>query len=62
MDCPRCQGLMRPTELSDPVSGETLIGVRCLLCGEILDTVIEANRKCPTQPVTNRARLPIVSC
>jgi len=48
--------------MKDAVSGESVTGSRCLLCGEVLDPVIEANRKCRPEPVVNRARLPVVSC
>ena len=48
--------------MKDAVSGESVSGCQCLLCGEVIDSVIEANRKGHLEPMPNRARLPIGSC
>lgn len=59
MHCPRCQGLMVATSLEDwagSASRDRLIGWNCLLCGEVLDPGIAANRKQRHEPVRNRAR------
>jgi hypothetical protein len=61
--CTRCRGLMVPVRLEETAgatSGSFLTGWRCLQCGEVLDPVIEANRKSKTQPSQSRKpRLPI---
>lgn len=60
MSCLRCHGLMVPTRLEEAVgttSGESLSGWKCLMCGEVIDSVIEANRKGHQGPTPNRARL-----
>jgi hypothetical protein len=49
-------------KIDDPVSGECGSASRCLLCGEVLDAIIRANRKRHDEPTPSRARLPIVSC
>ena len=61
MNCLRCHGLMVPTRLEEAVgatSGESFSGWKCLLCGEVIDSVIAANRKHHQEPKRNRARLP----
>ena len=60
MDCPRCHGLMVPTwleETADAISGESFSGWKCLLCGEVIDSVIAANRQGHQEPMPHRARL-----
>ena len=61
VSCPRCHGMMVTITLED-VNGtkrrEPLLGWRCLLCGEVLDSGIQDNRKAHQHPVKNRARLP----
>ena len=52
---------MVPTRLEEAVgaaSGESISGWKCLLCGEVIDSVITANRKSYQEPVPSRARLP----
>ncbi len=61
MNCLRCHGLMVPTRLEEAVgatSGESISGWKCLLCGEVIDSVIAANRKGHQEPMPSRARLP----
>jgi hypothetical protein len=61
MNCLRCQGLMVPTRLEEATgaaSGESLSGWKCLLCGEVIDSVISANRTGHLEPRPNHARLP----
>jgi len=61
MSCLRCHGLMVPTRLEEAAgvtSGGSLSGWKCLLCGEVIDSVIAANRKHPQEPKRHRARLP----
>ncbi len=57
MTCPRCQGLMASIALDDQESsplGEPILGWRCLLCGEIIDETIVANRKRVWKPEHRR--------
>jgi len=52
---------MVPTRLEEAVgatSGESICGWKCLLCGEVIDSVIAANRKGKQEPMSSRARLP----
>jgi len=52
---------MVPTRLEEAVgatSGESIFGWKCLLCGEVIDSVIAANRKGHQDPMASRARLP----
>lgn len=58
MDCPRCQGLMIMIRMNELAGSGTVVGWRCLLCGEALDPGIQANRAGHCQPVRSRARLP----
>ena len=61
MNCLRCQGLMVSTRLEEATgatSGESLSGWKCLLCGEVIDSVIAANRIGHLEPKPNHARLP----
>ncbi len=59
MPCRRCHGLMVPITLKD-VGGSSLgvAGRQCLLCGDIVDAGITANRKSHRDPSKHRARLP----
>lgn len=48
MECLRCNGQMREERFFDWLDDTgkfNFLGWRCLSCGEILDTVILANRK-----------------
>jgi hypothetical protein len=61
MKCLRCQGLMLSIGLEDSgntTNRESFIGWQCLLCGEVIDPGIAANRKAHSEPVKNRARPP----
>jgi hypothetical protein len=61
MNCLRCQGLMTIVRLEDAGSStscEAFSGWRCLLCGEVLEPGITANRKVCRQPKRNLARPP----
>ena len=47
MICSRCQGFMWPSELRDEAGGRIFDGspaFRCVLCGDLIDSVILANR------------------
>jgi len=58
MTCPRCQGLMVSIPLEDrecSAPGELILGWRCLLCGELVDETIVANRKSVREPERHRA-------
>jgi hypothetical protein len=61
MNCLRCHGLMVPTRLEEAAgatSGESISGWKCLLCGEVIDSVIATNRKSHEEPRSSRPRLP----
>ena len=46
MNCPRCHGLMVTIRLEDAGSSSLRFsGWRCLLCGEVIDSGIQANRE-----------------
>ena len=59
MKCARCNGLMTAVTMEEPATGDSVRGLRCLLCGEVIDSIIATNRQGHRQPVKNRARLPI---
>ncbi len=47
MECPRCRGVMTRdwfADIDDDTGKREFPGWRCLICGEILDPVISANR------------------
>lgn len=58
MKCPRCNGQMVKHQMHDLSSGHTYIDThRCLMCGEIMDPVIQVNRvNRPEPPVEPRLR------
>jgi hypothetical protein len=58
MMCSRCDGLRRIVKMKDVVSGQSFSGWQCLLCGDVIDSVIIANRKSHAEPTPSRARLP----
>jgi len=58
MRCLRCQGLMIKISMKELSSPDTVVGWRCLLCGEATDPGIEANRVSHIPPVRSRARVP----
>ena len=46
MNCLRCHGLMVTIRLEDAGSSSLCFsGWQCLVCGEVIDSVINANRK-----------------
>ena len=58
MNCLRCDGLMVSTTLEDAEgSSRCFSGWQCLLCGEIIDHVIAANRKGRHEPRRYEPRL-----
>ena len=59
MHCPRCYGLMVTIKLEDrkgSISFEALPGWRCLLCGEVVDPGILANRAGQQEATRSGAR------
>jgi hypothetical protein len=58
MICSRCDGLRRIISMKDVVSGESIPGWQCLLCGDVIDSVIVANRKGHAEPTSSGARPP----
>lgn len=69
MDCPRCQGPMISQHYEDLLDDTGQFGItawRCMLCGEVTDPVILANRVNRPEPQgqpnpRKRARLRLVS-
>ncbi len=59
MNCLRCQGLMVTTRLEDAGSSTLCFpGWQCLLCGEVIDSGIDANRKGLHVPTLSRGGRP----
>lgn len=59
MTCPRCQGLMDPVRLEDTgkmTDAQSLAAWRCLLCGEVIEPGITANRIGHHEPTRDRTR------
>ena len=57
MNCLRCQGLMVSIRLEDAGSSSLCFsGWQCLMCGEVIDSVIAANRKEPHGQPKSRSR------
>ncbi len=59
MECPRCKGVMvsdRFEDVADESGAMKFSGWRCILCGEILDPVISANRQAHHEPLLGRSR------
>jgi hypothetical protein len=55
MHCLRCHGLMVPIWLEDAESSTLCFpGWQCLLCGEVIDAGIDANRKGLHVPTRSR--------
>lgn len=64
MQCPRCTGSMIFEvfqDMQDDTGKISFSGYRCLICGEILDPVIVANRQNRPAPLLNKNRKLIVS-
>jgi hypothetical protein len=65
MFCQRCRGLMVKDRFMDFLdeSGQMFFsGWRCLVCGEIIDSVILANRMDPPAVRKKHARHRIIVC
>jgi hypothetical protein len=59
MNCPRCNGLMlveRFQDVWDDAGDIHFNALHCLVCGEIIDPVIMANRQNQMKPLANRNR------
>ena len=58
MHCLRCHGLMVTLRLEDVGSSSLCFsGWQCLMCGEVIDSVIIANRKELHGPTGSRGRI-----
>ena len=60
MECPRCHGLMQNQTYVDPedeLGIISIIALRCLNCGEVVDPVILKNRSSSPAPMNGRARI-----
>ncbi len=63
MECSRCGGFMVQEEffgLQEEAFPVTSLGWRCVMCGEVVDSVIAANRGIAAGR-TNKARHPALS-
>ncbi|MBP1598846.1 MAG: hypothetical protein H6Q05_4223 [Acidobacteria bacterium] len=56
MHCERCGGLMRRILLRDRSNYTNLPAFRCLICAEIMDEVILANRHMVRHPSVSQGR------
>jgi hypothetical protein len=59
MNCPRCGGLMADDwfqDLQDDTGRLHFEGLRCLVCGEVLDPVILHNREVGPEGIPGRRR------
>jgi hypothetical protein len=59
MKCPRCAGLMMQDDfldLQDEAGQCRFVAWRCLICGEVLDSVILKHRGTIPAPMIDRAR------
>ena len=59
MNCLRCRGLMISHSVEDggvPTLSGSSSGWKCLLCGEVVDAVIAANRRERREPTRDRTR------
>jgi hypothetical protein len=58
MNCQRCQGLMVTIRLEDAghMTSRSLSGWQCLLCGEVIEPGIVANRTGYHEPGRDRTR------
>lgn len=64
MRCPRCFGKMAYEcfqDMEDDTGNLFFYGWRCILCGEILDSVIMSNRKNRPEPLVSKNRKLFVS-
>ncbi len=64
MQCERCNGEMAYEcfqDMDDDTGNLFFYGWRCLLCGEILDSVIVSNRQNRPAPLLNRNKKLITS-
>jgi hypothetical protein len=58
MNCLRCHGLMVTIRLEDAGSSSLCFsGWQCLQCGEVIDSVINVNRKELHGPMSSRSRV-----
>lgn len=57
MQCLRCKGLMVVVRMDETWGDSEASGWHCLLCGETIDSVVQANRLTRCEPVRSRARV-----
>jgi len=59
MECPKCKGLMAFEEFfdwQDDTGKNSFSGWRCMVCGKILDPLIDAHRKKRVPVIMSKAR------
>jgi len=63
MNCVRCHSIMIPEVYDDHhgTSGQRISAMHCVICGDIVDSVILRHRKNAIQPLGDRARLAVVT-
>ncbi len=63
MNCLRCNSPMFREHYDDQLAthGQEFAAMHCLMCGDIVDPVILANRRNRVEPRVERARLAVVT-
>jgi uncharacterized Zn finger protein len=64
MECPKCKGLMAYEKFydwQDDTGKNSFGGWRCLICGKVLDPLIDAHRKNRSPAIVSKARRKLVS-
>ena len=62
MNCPFCIGTMAVIKMSDAVSGNPAYGWRCQICREVMDSLIDPQRRWHLEPRSCWARIPVPFC
>ena len=62
MNCPRCKSPMYLERYDDVLdtSNQGIVGMRCLMCGDIVDPMILKHRRSRVEPRARQARLALV--
>ena len=62
MNCLFCIGTMTVIRMKDFVSGRGVYGWHCEKCGEVIDTLIDSDRRRHLEPKSCWARFPMQLC